>query len=184
MKHTNSTHAAYVIANLAHATQRRDFDQTPYITHLLRVAEMASAQGLSENQIAAAFLHDVLEDFEYTQMTEERPRDNLRMSNFDGNISIVVSLVKQLTHEYTKEKHPDMNRRERKALEAKRLWNISTEAKDIKLADMIDNLSDIKNHDREFARKYLAEKREILRGFVGTNPVLFEMANKLANQEL
>lgn len=54
--------AAY--AAEAHVLQRRKVGEEPYINHPLRVAQMAAEAGLDAAAIAAALLHDVVEDTE------------------------------------------------------------------------------------------------------------------------
>lgn len=56
--------AAY--AAEAHVMQKRKVGDEPYVNHLLRVAEMAVEAGLDAEVVAAALLHDVVEDTERT----------------------------------------------------------------------------------------------------------------------
>jgi guanosine-3',5'-bis(diphosphate) 3'-pyrophosphohydrolase len=53
---------AYRVAAAAHAGQRRKGGDRPYIEHPLRVAGLLRAAGFDEEVIAAALLHDVVED--------------------------------------------------------------------------------------------------------------------------
>ena len=53
---------ALTLAVTAHAGQVRKHNHTPYIVHPIMVARMVEAAGFSEKVIAAALLHDVLED--------------------------------------------------------------------------------------------------------------------------
>lgn len=155
--------AATQIAFLKHISQKRKYDGAPYFTHVERVAKLAEAHGLSDNQIAAAYLHDVLED---TPTTAEDLRDLLQTEGVDGlNSAIIVSLVIQLTDVYVLKRYPNHNRKARKAMEAERLSKISREAKLIKCCDLIDNTADITSQDRGFAIVYLKEKQTILSGF-------------------
>ncbi|WP_367041890.1 HD domain-containing protein [Streptomyces sp. Je 1-332] len=59
------------IARQAHATQK-DKAGRPYTEHLQAVAEGVAARGGSQEQIAAAWLHDAIED---NALTEEWLRD-------------------------------------------------------------------------------------------------------------
>lgn len=56
---------AYEVAERAHAGQVRKTGE-PYITHPLAVAKMLADYGLDESTLAAAFLHDTVEDTELT----------------------------------------------------------------------------------------------------------------------
>lgn len=59
-------HSAYFFAKEAHKEQRRKSGE-PYIMHPLAVARIVAEElGLGSNPIIAAFLHDVVEDTEYT----------------------------------------------------------------------------------------------------------------------
>jgi (p)ppGpp synthase/HD superfamily hydrolase len=53
---------AYRVAAAAHEGQRRKGGDRPYIEHPLRVAGQLRAAGFDEEVIAAALLHDVVED--------------------------------------------------------------------------------------------------------------------------
>jgi (p)ppGpp synthase/HD superfamily hydrolase len=56
--------AAYQVAREAHEGQRRKDNAAPYLTHPRRVAELISGAGLDDEVVAAALLHDVVEDSE------------------------------------------------------------------------------------------------------------------------
>jgi (p)ppGpp synthase/HD superfamily hydrolase len=53
---------AHALATAAHADQRRRGSDGPYVVHPLAVAARVSAEGLDEETVAAAILHDVVED--------------------------------------------------------------------------------------------------------------------------
>ncbi len=55
---------AYQVAAKAHATQKRQSGE-PYITHPLAVAQILADLGLGPRAIAAALLHDTVEDTDY-----------------------------------------------------------------------------------------------------------------------
>ena len=64
-------HKAYDVAAKAHANQRRKSGE-PYIIHPLGVATILADLHMDETTLAAAFLHDVVEDTDVTlqQLTE------------------------------------------------------------------------------------------------------------------
>jgi len=68
----NKIRLAYFVAEEAHAGQTRDSGD-PYILHPLQVAEIVYELRMNEDTIAAALLHDVLEDS--TQFNAEFIRD-------------------------------------------------------------------------------------------------------------
>jgi guanosine-3',5'-bis(diphosphate) 3'-pyrophosphohydrolase len=57
---------AYALAERAHHEQKRKDGVSPYIGHPMAVAERLAAAGLDEATVAAAILHDVVEDSELT----------------------------------------------------------------------------------------------------------------------
>lgn len=63
---------AFVVASAAHASQKRQSGE-PYITHPLAVSQILAELGLGPRAIAAALLHDTVEDTDYSleQLTAE-----------------------------------------------------------------------------------------------------------------
>lgn len=142
---------AAAFAAQAHASidQRRKYTQEPYIVHPAEVAALvAHYGGVREEVIAAAWLHDVVED---TPVTLQEVR-----SVFGDD---VAQLVDELTDKTTREMG---NRQVRKALECARLQRVSHEAKIIKLADLYSNTRSVLAHDPGFAVIYLGEKATLL----------------------
>lgn len=130
--------------------QRRKYTGEPYWQHPATVAEMVAAvEAATVEMIAAAHLHDVLEDTAVTALDIEEC--------FGQRVAV---LVQELTDQFI---DPEIgNRAHRKALERDRLAQVSPEAQTIKYADLIDNTVSIVARDRGFARVYLAEKRRLL----------------------
>lgn len=56
------TQAAIEYAQSRHAGQRRDADGAPFLVHLVEVASLLDRSGYPDHVVAAAVLHDVLED--------------------------------------------------------------------------------------------------------------------------
>ncbi len=137
---------AAVFARLAHAEQQRKFNHRPYIVHPARVAgRVAVHPRATENMVAAAFLHDVVEDTSRTL----------------GDLSAafgpeVVQLVDELTNP---SKGSEAPRPERKQQDRTHLAQISVEAKIIKLFDCIDNLHDVVAAPDSFVRRFCKETR-------------------------
>src|SRR5258707_1024452 len=61
-KMCNLVNKAREFAREKHAAQLRRYTEHPYFVHLEEVAGLVECAGLSENAIAAAWLHDVVED--------------------------------------------------------------------------------------------------------------------------
>ena len=62
MELTNIVERAMLLALEAHAGMKRKLVQTPYILHPMEVATIAASMTTDEEIIAAAILHDVVED--------------------------------------------------------------------------------------------------------------------------
>lgn len=140
--------AAYARAAHAAIDQRRKYTNEPYIVHPEAVANSVAEVTDDPATIAAAWLHDVVED---TPVTIEEIA-----SEFGETIA---GLVDDLTDVSRPE---DGNRRARTAIDRQHTAQADPCAKTVKLADLIDNLTDITRLDRNFAPKYLAEKELLL----------------------
>ena len=146
-------------ATQAHGDQKRKYVNDPYITHPIAVAEIVKDQGGDMNMQAAALLHDVLED---TAVTHAQLRAFLYQTCYQADADDILQLVVNLTDVYTKDNFPELNRRERKALEASRLYFTDKRTKAIKIADIIHNSDSIMEYDPSFARVFLQEKEYLL----------------------
>lgn len=146
----------------AHRGQTRKNSETPYIVHPGRVAMAATLHPAGTPElVAAAWLHDTLED------TEATYADLL-----DQFGSRVADIVRELTNQFDKAAHPDKNRRQRKALEIARLAEVSREAKILKLLDRRDNIEDRPGDDVGFLRLYARETRDLLEAVGDADPDL------------
>lgn len=162
--------AAITIASQAHAGQRRKYVSTPYLSHCLEVVNILIEHGIDDQvMLAAAALHDVIEDCEYWD--DWRLHAELFRRGYDDQRFRLVGLVQELT-----EPAHQGNRATRKALECERLSKISADAQTIKYADLISNTGSIVQHDPDFAKVYLQEKWNILGVMAGGDAVLFTRA--------
>jgi (p)ppGpp synthase/HD superfamily hydrolase len=145
----------------AHASidQVRKYTGEPYHVHVHAVAELVETKTKDEEILAAACLHDVLEDVEPSM--PQYGRETIRKEFGER----VLSLVIELTDIYTKENYPDLNRKKRKQLEAERLAQVSDDAKLIKRADLFDNNKTIAGSS--FNKVWLEEKA-VLDSMIGT----------------
>ena len=141
---------ARVFATAAHAAvgQVRKYTFEPYIVHPAEVASIVMSHGGTDAMVAAAWLHDVVED---TGVTIETIRAELGTE--------VAELVGWLTDV---SKPEDGNRARRKAMDREHTAAAPSEAQTIKLADLISNSRSIMAHDPAFAKTYLEEKRLLL----------------------
>ena len=117
---------------LKHRDQRRkDRESSPYINHPLSLAFVLTNEvsGVDdENVIAAAILHDTLEDTDTTEA---------EIADIFGEA--VLKIVLEVTDDKTLPKHV------RKQLQIDHASQLSREAKLVKLADKICNVRDMAN---------------------------------------
>lgn len=161
----NLEHRAKQFATLAHADQQRKYTGEPYITHPAEVVELVRGIPHTEAMLAAAWLHDVVED------------TLIRLDEIERVFgSEVAELVDNLTDI---SKPSDGNRKTRKALDLEHTAQASPAAKTIKLADLISNSRSIAEHDPKFARVYLNEKAKLLEVLTEGNEILLSKAKAL-----
>ncbi|MFL5752715.1 MAG: HD domain-containing protein [Bacteroidia bacterium] len=168
-------------AGKAHEGQRRKYSPDPYIVHPIRVMEICTGYTDELTVLAAALLHDVLED---TPLTAEELRNFLRPLMGDEKAEKTVRLVIELSDVYVKKDFPQFNRRKRKQLEAERMEKISPEAQLVKYADILDNSSEIAGDDPSFAGVYLRECRNLLKKMTKGDPGLRERTMRLIEEKL
>ena len=155
---------ARVFATAAHAAvgQLRKYTNEPYIVHPAEVASIVRSVPHTEAMVAAAWLHDVVED---TGVTLETVR-----AEFGAD---VADLVEWLTDVSRPEQG---NRAFRKSIDRAWIAQAPAEAQTVKLADLISNTRSIVAHDAKFAETYLAEKRLLLTVLTRGDAVLMAQA--------
>lgn len=116
--------AAAFAADRHRKQKRKGFAGDPYVNHLLEVAQLLSHAGETDEELlAAALLHDVVEDTE-TTFDEIETRFGAR----------VREMVEDVTDDIT------LSSAERKHLEIQAAASGTREAQSIKVADKISNL--------------------------------------------
>ncbi|UDQ80386.1 HD domain-containing protein [Erwinia rhapontici] len=157
-------------ASKAHAAadQRRKYTDEPYIVHPAAVVELVRSVSDDEEILAAAWLHDTVED---TSSTLEDIR-----THFGER---VTSLVEMLTNQGAV---AGQNRTARKLAHFRHTQQASADAQTIKLADIIDNTRSIIHFDPHFARVYLIEKRVQIRLLTAGHATLHQMADQVIEQ--
>lgn len=161
---TNIVERARLFATAAHAAvgQTRKYTGEPYVVHPIEVSQLVASVGGTDAMVAAALLHDVLEDTDVTV--------DLLEAEFGSE---VADLVLWLTDVSTPE---DGNRSTRKALDRQHSAAAPAAAQTIKVADLISNTRTIVEFDPGFAKTYLEEKRLLLEVLTRANPVLLDQA--------
>jgi GTP pyrophosphokinase len=141
--------AAASFAAIAHGATFRKGLNEPYILHPLRVGEMAARLGASPELIAAAYLHDVVED------------TDLELDDLSAFPDRVVKLVSLLT-----KAQPAANTKDAEAVAKCKYYMLiegDADAVFLKVLDRVDNVRDmVRTHSqnptmRKWAEKYLAK---------------------------
>lgn len=144
---------------------RRKYADEPYTTHLERVAQLVASVVDDRAMIAAAYLHDTIEDTETTI-------DDIR-ATFDDDVAYLVGFLSDVS------RPEDGNRALRKKLDRERIAKGDARVHTIKLADLIDNSISIQANDPRFARVYMAEKRQLLDVLNDGHPTLLKQARAI-----
>lgn len=160
-------------ADAAHGTQMRKYTPDRYIVHPVRVMESCAAYTNDLPVLAAALLHDVLED---TPVTEAEMHQFLVSVMSAQDAAKTLQLVVELTDVYIKANYPQWNRKKRKEEERERIRKTSPGAQTIKYADILDNCSEIVAHDPDFARVFLRECKKILTVIPNGHAALYQKA--------
>jgi (p)ppGpp synthase/HD superfamily hydrolase len=143
---------------------RRKYSGRPYTEHLARVAARVAVITDDPAAVAAAWLHDVVEDTPSTHAEIERefgPR------------------VAELVHALTDVDKAVGNRTTRKAADRARLAHGPALAHTVKLADLIDNKEEVARNDPHFARVFLREMGALLEVLTRGDPQLLADARAL-----
>jgi (p)ppGpp synthase/HD superfamily hydrolase len=137
-------------AEAAHRGVRRKYTDEPYINHPARVASrIAFLPDATEEMVAAAWLHDVIEDCGV---------DPFSLREFGPDVR---GLVVELTN--PSKAFPHLSRGERKRMDRDHARTMSRQAKQIKLADRADNIRGAANGPRDWAILYLSETAQLAR---------------------
>ena len=134
------------LAMKAHEGQTIKGSNIPYVVHCAQVAGIIQATIDSNIMIAAAWLHDAVEDTSLTlkdisEQTHEK----------------VAEYVHKLTDQAT-----EGNRTKRKLAERQRLGKECFAVQTIKLADIISNLTYAETLESSFRSIYIKEKRALI----------------------
>lgn len=135
---TEKIHRALKCASVLHYSQKRKGDGSPYITHPYAVALILLAHTTDEDIIAAALLHDVLEDVPRHVYSAEAMQNDFGMRVYD--------IVKEVTEDKDPEDGKEKQRetwKARKEQYLKNLQNDSQEALLVACADKIHNLTSL-----------------------------------------
>lgn len=166
----NIVDKARIFATAAHAAvkQTRKYTGDPYIIHPAEVVRIVSQVEHTPEMLAAAWLHDVVED------------TGVPLSDIWVEFDLIVA---QYVMWLTDDSQGKGNRAQRKAHDRTRLAAAPAEVQTIKLADLISNSKSILEHDPKFAVVYLEEKRLLLEVLTKGDSVLLEQAKQIISHQ-
>ncbi len=154
------------LAKYWHRNQKRKYNFEPYIIHLAEVASLVSLVTNDSRVIAAAWLHDCLEDQPEQASAHE-----------------IAEVCGQVTAQWvvllTDEPLSTGNRAKRKAMDNERLANSPAEVQNIKICNSISNAIDIKENDPDFWRVFRHEKQNLIGGLSKADPRLLAIVSEL-----
>jgi guanosine-3',5'-bis(diphosphate) 3'-pyrophosphohydrolase len=142
----NLAEKAHQYATQAHTGVVRKWTGEPYIEHPKRVAAILEALDFPEKVVAAAYLHDVVED---TLVPIEDIEEE-----FGFEVAALVAMVTKPRIDKA-----TTTRAFRKAKFREQLAQTSYFGASLKLADILDNSSNIATVNPKFAETYLPELR-------------------------
>ncbi|WP_033568534.1 HD domain-containing protein [Dickeya undicola] len=161
------TERARIFATAAHAAceQKRKYTGEPYIVHPAAVVTLLMQIEPSPEMIAAAWLHDTVED---TGVTLDLVAELFGPS--------VARYVEMLTDVRTRQTGGE--RIHRKNANLLHSAAACPEAQSIKLCDLIDNSRSVLEHDPVFTRAYMVEMRRLLVVLTQGDPRLYAAATQ------
>jgi (p)ppGpp synthase/HD superfamily hydrolase len=154
---------AAAFAERAHRGVSRTHTGEPYIIHPLEVAEMIASLGYGAEVIAAALLHDTVEDNPIITF-------EIIKASFGALVAKLVREVSEVSVE------SDGDRSIRKNKDHQHFASASEEGQTIKLADSIANMRSIMSHNPKFAKKYMPEKKQLVSMLTQGHPALRKIA--------
>ena len=171
MNNTQLVLRAVEYATRKHAGQVRKYTGEPYILHPIEVASLvATVRDHTPEMVAAAILHDVVEDTDATLMSVH--------SHFGPEVGDLVYWLTDVS------RPEDGNRETRKRLDREHIAKAPPAAKTVKLADLISNSRTIVQCDPHFAKVYLREKARLLEVLKEGDTKLHGMASSFVDAGL
>lgn len=165
---------AGLFASQAHLGQMRGRTGQPYVHHLLEVAAILSDYTDDPEVLAAAILHDVVED---TSVTAEE-----LAGIFGQRVADLVLEVSEVSQP------EDGNRAARKEKDRAHYAKGSAAGQDIKLADLISNTVSIAKSEPNFAKVFFPEARalhaSLTKGHIGLRQKLGQILDSYEDGKL
>ena len=149
---------------MAHGDQKRKYTNDPYIVHPIAVSEIVKTVAHTDEMVAAALLHDVVED---TPVTIDEIK-----TKFGSKVAELVGWLTDIS------RPEDGNRKTRKAIDRDHSARAPADAQTIKVADLIHNTQSIEKHDPHFYKVYKEEKIKLLSVLTEADQTLVRIAQQ------
>lgn len=133
--------SALLFATEKHKNQIRKFNGEPYVTHPIRVANTVKEFTSDKNIIITALLHDTIED---TDTTREEIETNFGIE--------VANMVCALSND-----KEELKRLGKTAYLTQKMNSLSDLELLVKLADSLDNISDLSHDNEQWSTRYLLQ---------------------------
>ena len=157
---------ALMLAIKAHGSQRRKYTGELYVTHPIAVSRIIETVEHTPEMVAAALLHDVVEDTS-TTLTDIR---NL----FGETVAMYVHYCSSISE------LKDGNREFRKKMDTDHYALGPRESQTIKVADFLHNAVSIIRYDPKFFHStYKYEKKYMLKVLTKADPILVQQAQAI-----
>jgi (p)ppGpp synthase/HD superfamily hydrolase len=143
---------AALFAFQCHDGQCRKLGYEPYIVHPAEVASIVAQVTNDKETLAAAWLHDVVEDCGIDL--------GLIGTMFGSNVKTFVNYLTNPSQ--TDPELRKLNRMRRKQADREHMENAPYQAKTVKLADILSNINSLVYNDPAFARTWVKEKESLM----------------------
>lgn len=170
---------AIEFAALRHSGQtRKGNEKTPYINHPIKVVSLLLDFHEDDSDIlSAAALHDVIED----TVREDRETQHLEKIIEQRFGNKVLSIIWEVTD------NKQLSSQERKQKQIQNTPHLSPEAKKIKIADKICNITDLKEDppvgwSTERKSSYIEWAAKVIEGARGVNREMEEHFDKISKE--
>ena len=145
--------SALFVAAKMHEGQYRKFDGSHYIVHPLEVCTLVREYTNDELTLAAALLHDVVEDTDYTVADVELV--------FGSTVALLTSALTDESATIPEMK--TLPRKDRKAHDRNRLADFDDyRVHTVKLCDIVSNTRDWEHMEPKYRKLYFTEKKALV----------------------
>lgn len=160
-------------SQMYHGNQKRKYTDELYYVHPAAVAKIVRTVKHTDEMLAAAYLHDLVEDTIATH--------GLILQEFGPIVFSFVYFLTDISRPAKPGKTGDGNRKQRKIMDRAHNVDGPPESQTIKIADMIDNSRSIIKHDEHFATIFMKEMEVTVDSLYRADHLLISWAQRIIN---